>query len=285
MLLLRHQFSLPSIGAVFSQHELRSEDLVLCSTLFEGGKFDQVRGLPSGQRDRWSKAVVLLEGHVLSRGALLRPGDTIISRDWDDYPMRALEPRTRYLLLSWRHGRAGDRPGSSGVSRDRQTLCAARTLVAALDAGQDSVSDALNALTAALAALDIGLSPQAPREAPNVEPRHRSVALALQAALFPLRAQPMVVDLCSSVGLGERQMQRLLVDYFQRYYVTAPGWRQFVYGMRLEVGVFLASNSRATSDLLARALGFASPGALCHAFHRAGLPSPQAIRRELGPQR
>lgn len=283
MLQLRHQFSVPSIGAAFSQHELRSEDLVICSSLFAGGRFDQVRGLPAGQRRQWSKAVVLLEGHVYARGMVLRPGDVVISRDWDDYPMRALDARTRYLLVSWRHGEAGDRARSSGISRDLRTFGAAQALATELDAGHRASS--LAALIGALSSLGVGIAPEAPWVGPSIDPRHHGVAHALEGALFPLRGQPMVVDLSGALGLGERQTQRLLADYFQRYYVTAPSWRQFVYGMRLEVGVFLASSPGATSDIVARALGFASAAALCHAFHRAGLPSPQAVRRALGPQR
>ncbi|MFO0729138.1 MAG: hypothetical protein U1E65_35490 [Myxococcota bacterium] len=283
MLLLRHQFKLPEIGAAFAQDELRSEELVVCNTVFEGGKFDQVRGLPAGQRHRWSKAVIVLEGHLLARGALLRPGDLIISRDWDDYPMRALEERTHYLLLSWRHGMAGDRPSSSGVIRDARTLAGARSLAQRLRDRQGTLwlQHALGALTRSLAWLGAGINEEAAREGPSDDPRHLAVAQALEASLFPLKGQPMVVDFSAALGTGERQTQRLLADYFRRFYVTAPGWRQFVYGMRLEVGVFLASNRRATTEILARALGFASSGALCHAFHRAGLPSPQGVRSAL----
>ena len=210
MLQLRHQFSVPSIGAAFSQHELRSEDLVICSSLFAGGRFDQVRGLPAGQRRQWSKAVVLLEGHVYARGMVLRPGDVVISRDWDDYPMRALDARTRYLLVSWRHGEAGDRARSSGISRDLRTFGAAQALATELDAGHRASS--LAALIGALSSLGVGIAPEAPWVGPSIDPRHHGVAHALECALGPRRGQPRVVDLSGALGLGERQTQRLLAD-------------------------------------------------------------------------
>ena len=37
----------------------------------------------------------------------------------------------------------------------------------------------------------------------------------------------------------------------------------------------------ANAEDVARALGFRSPTSFCHAFHRAGLPSPQRVQAEL----
>jgi hypothetical protein len=276
VLVLRHRFALPALDVAFAQDELRSEDFVVCSTMFDGGRFDQVPSLARGRRAQWSKALVVLEGHVLAGSQIARPGDVVVSRDWDDHRMRALDSRTRYVLVAWKHGHAGERPVTSDVFR--ASGASKRAFALARDPGRESARE----LAAELASLGVPVWLDAPRAALPVPSRHARFARALQSKLFPLASQPMSVDLERTLGVGPRQIQRLAAEYFERYYVTAVGWRQFVYGMRLEVGVFLASNPRSTTEALADALGFASPTALCHAFHDAGLRSPQSLKHELG---
>lgn len=276
MLALRHRFTLREHGVAFAQDELRSEDLVVCSTLFDGGRFDQVSPrLARGGRAHWSKALVVLEGHIHLGTATARAGDVVVSRDWDDYGMRALRTRTRFVLVAWRHWHAGDRPAASDVFH------APWAFERASDLARDPTPVRARELAMALSSVGVPIWPDAPLAAKAVPARHRAFAHALERTLFPLAAQPMSVDLERTLSVSPRQVQRLTAEYFKRYYVTAIGWRQFVHGMRLEVGVFLASNPTSTTETLANALGFASPTALCHAFHDAGIPSPQSIKREL----
>jgi len=275
VLVLRHRFALPELDVAFTQDELRSEDFVVCSTMFDGGRFDQVPTLARGRRAHWSKALVVLEGHVFVGSGIARPGDVVVSRRWDDHRMRALDSRTRYVLCAWRHGHAGELPAASDVFR------APRASALAWQLSREPEPRRARLLATELASLGVPVWSDAPIAAPRADERHRRFARALEGTLFPLAARPMAIDLERSLGIGARQIQRLSAEYFERYYVTAVGWRQFVHGMRLEVGVFLASNPGSTTEALAGALGFASPTALCHAFHDARLPSPQSLKREL----
>jgi AraC-like DNA-binding protein len=292
LLLLRHHFAPVELDVSFWQDELRTPDLVLCRTRFVGGMFDEVRNLPGGQRELWSKARIVLAGHLLTQtprgGVILGPGDLVVSRGWDDHHCRALEYESEYLLVAWRNGSAaGDPPREGGpfflrgLDARHGPAAAARALTGAIDAGapRQAILDATGAVLAALASFGLPVAREGAKRA--VEPGHHRFARALEATVFPLTARPMTVDLCRALGLGERQTTRLANDFFARFFVTAPGWRGYVRGMRLEIGVVLASNPRATTERVSRALGFASPTALCHAFQSAGMPSPQEVRRQL----
>jgi AraC-like DNA-binding protein len=105
----------------------------------------------------------------------------------------------------------------------------------------------------------------------------RRFARALGASIWPLRARPMIVDLCQALGCSERQVSRIASAYFRRYHLTVRGWRPFVHAFRLGIAVFLASTGRASAEAIAATVGFSSAVALHHAFSAAGLPTPRAL--------
>lgn len=293
MLLLRHSLRPRGLDVDFLQQELRSDDLVICRSRFSGGMFDEVRNLPSGRRQHWSKIRIVLAGHLFARttrgGEVLGPGDAVVSRGWDDHRCRALDQHTEYMLVAWRHGTAaGDRPAWGGplaLRRGRLGLGASASALAhALDAplALDAVVARASALLATIADLGLPVAGDgAVACSAGIQPIHRRVARAMETTFFPLTSQPMAIDLGGALGLGERHALRVTNEFFLRFYVTAPNWRQYVRGMRLELGVFLSTNPDATTEKVSRALGFSSPTALCHAFQSVGLPSPGEVRRRL----
>lgn len=293
MLLLRHSLRPRELDVDFRQQELRSDDLVICRSRFSGGMFDEVRNLPSGRRDRWSKIRIVLAGHLFARtprgGEILGPGDAVVSQGWDDHRCRALDQHTEYVLVAWRHGtEAGDRPAWGGplaLRRERIGVGASASALAhALDAPLpvDAVLGRASALLDAISTLGLPVSAEAHVAcSAGIQPIHRRIARAMETTFFPLTAQPMAIDLGGALGLGERHALRVTNEFFVRFYVTAPNWRQYVRGMRLELGVFLSTNRDATTERVSRALGFSSPTALCHAFQSVGLPSPGEVRRRL----
>lgn len=293
MLVLRHRLTPRSIGAAFGQQEIRSDDLVICRAQFHGGMFDEVANLPSGRRGAWSKVRFILRGRVLTRSragdAVLGPGDFVTSVGWDDYWCQALDPTTEYLLVGWKHGGCvGDRPRREGPmyrSRlgARNPEARAFDLADALDQPDDArVLRATTLLMTSLADFGYPVARDAATAASRtITMADRRFAHAMESSIFPLTSRPMAIDLGAALGIGDRHAMRLAKRFFQRFFVTASGWREYVRGMRLELGVFLASNAGATTEEVSRALGFASPTALCHAFHSVGMPSPHEVRRRL----
>jgi hypothetical protein len=295
MLMLRHRFAPPTLGARFAQDELRSDELVVCRTRFRRGRFDEVPGLPSGRRASWAKVRFVLRGHLVARTRegrheVLAPGDLAVSARWDDWRCQALTDDSEYLLVGWRHdGQHGARPPPSEIVRAEQRTSAvspiarAYALAAALDEGGDArVLGAATALVHALGRAGIPLAPDAVRAAgQGIPARDRVFARVMESAFFPLAARPMAVDLGGLLGVGDRHAMRRANEFLLRYYVTAIGWREYVRGMRLELGVFLSGVRGATTSDVSRALGFSTPTTLCHAFAAAGLGSPRAVGRRL----
>jgi AraC-like DNA-binding protein len=301
MLYLRHRFAPREVDAEFVQHELRGDGLVVIMSSYAGGRFDERLSFPGPgaapeKRERgrlappnWSRMRVVLEGGLIFNkdGAEkeARAGDAIIARDWSDFPVRTATRRTRYLYLAWRHGQAGDAPsvselqqGSLADGRGARAL----ELAEAFDANAPRM-ELLQRASRLLSTLsEVGMCADSVRSAgEGIRPADERFAAALERSFFPLSDRPMVVDLMKALNLGERQVLRLAADYFERFYVTVGSWRSYVQGMRLELSAFAASSPFATLERVRRAVGFSSPTALCHAFHAAGLLSPQAFQREL----
>lgn len=294
MLVLRHQLDPLAIGARFAQQEVRSDELVICRAQFHGGRFDEVPNLPSGRRGTWSKLRFVLRGRILTRSnngdVVLGPGDFVVSPGWDDWWCQALTEDTEYLLVGWKlGGSAGDRPRWGGPVRAARSCSPsspemrAFALADALDVADDAaVLRAGSAVLASLALFGMPVAADAVAAASEgITTADRRFAHAMETIVFPLTSRPMAIDLGRVLGIGDRHAMRLAKEFFHRFFVTASGWREYVRGMRLELGVFLASNPHATTEGVSRALGFASPTALCHAFHSVGLASPHDVRRRL----
>jgi len=296
VLLLRHDFFPRGLEVEYRQQELRSDELVICRAHSRGGRFDEARGRGSSLRSDWSKVRLILSGHLFARtsngGVVVGPGDMVVSRGWDDHRWRALDDVTDYVLVGWKHrGPAGDRPRDGGPLRlgggvDARSgpVAHARALAHELDGSGNTaqVMSAVASMLASLATFGLPLSAEAARAVSiGIDPVHQIFADAMQRVVFPLTSRPMAVDFSQALGLSQRQTLRVSNEFFTRFYVTTSRWRDYVSGMRLELGMFFCSSPRSTTEIVSRALGFGAPATLCHAFHSAGLPSPREVRREL----
>nr|MCU0655518.1 hypothetical protein [Polyangiaceae bacterium] len=112
----------------------------------------------------------------------------------------------------------------------------------------------------------------APVEAPlSALARHISVLSTR------LHRAPTGVDLVAALGGTERQLSAMAARYFRRYHATVSGWRDYLFWLRVELGVVALRSGQRPSEV-SRWLGFRSPSALCHAFKDAGLASPGSWR-------
>lgn len=293
LLFLRHHLSSRELDAECWQQELRTEDFVVCRTKFRGGRFDEVPNLPAGNRRSWSKIRVVLGGRIFattrSGGVVMEPGDLVVSRGWDDHRCRSLEDASEYLLVAWKHGNAGERPNDGGPLHLRGVDAVLGPSARALDLATAmngrspaAIEHAARVLVRSMVDFGLPLARDVTQESSErIVSADRRFSRVIEATLFELASRPMAIDLGNVLGVTERHALRLANDFLRRYYVTAIGWREAVRGLRLELGVFFATNPRATTERVSRAVGFSSPTALCHAFHHAGLPSPNAVRRRL----
>lgn len=163
----------------------------------------------------------------------------------------------------------------------RSTLAAARVVADALNGAADRdtppLDQALASLQRALASegLSVALSDAGP-----ADPLAQRYMDCLDRMLSDLRSAPAIVDLERALGRDRRSVVRQTHRVHTAHGLVGLGGTDFravrdFY--RLMVASLLASHPRATLEVIADAVGYASPQSLCHAFHRAGLGTPKAI--------
>lgn len=268
-----------TIGA--SQLELRAPDIAMTRARYEGCRFFDHSTMPTRRGSEWSKLVIVLRGEVASHRVLLREGDALLSRTWDDDPLYPLTLDSDAVKISWRGGGlAGATLASGDVFRLSPALTRRVTEALAFEAtGPDEAHRRAGVVLGALGALGLPFSLAGVAEASrSVTRADRAFAAAMTKALFPLSNRPMMVDVARLLGVSERQAMRRSNELFRRTFPSVDAWRDFVSGWRLARAVMLLSDRSATTDGVARELGFASPTGLCHAFARIGWDSPQKLR-------
>ena len=231
-------------------------------------------------------ATALLEGRARLRlpagDHWLEPGELCVVDSKALLLMRQEGPRYRSVVCEWEPGVFGDRP-SAPVSVARvpdAALAALAAFAGALgDEGADvaGVARELPRLWSTLAALGV---PLARAESRLVEPVDEAVlrlARALDALLSNLQGGPMLVDLSEALGLSARQINRLVLEFNERYGFNASGWRDTRNRWRLLMGATLMTAPGAASDAVAHAVGFASAATFCRALANVGLPPPGEI--------
>jgi hypothetical protein len=105
----------------------------------------------------------------------------------------------------------------------------------------------------------------------------KRLSRALDTVLSHLAAGPALTDLDELLALSPRQMNRVVAGFNERYGFNSAGWRDTRNRRRLLVGATMMTAAGARTELVARAMGYASPTSFCHAFDLANLPSPGAI--------
>lgn len=280
---MHHQFGDPLSGALWTQDELRTEDLVVVRATHHGGQHDDgvERAVTTGGSSHAAVQFFLEGPHQLRQNAHdieIAGGTVSASHDLRASVSRSMSHRSDVLVLAWRKesalGRALAHDDLLDLSpKGRAALAQLAHAMRANDRPVDALRNAL----AALAAAGVPVDPNvrfAPPTAGEIE-----VARAIEATVFPLTARPMAVDLARALGVGERQTLRRVNTFIAKYYASGSTWRGYVHAMRIGLSAFFMSHPRATTEHVSQLLGFSSPTSFCHALQLAGLPSPSAMQR------
>jgi AraC-like DNA-binding protein len=286
MLALRLEMRLPNVGRCaevvdlwhtrFRARVARSSDLVYDDAI--------VGRIPVSPQRR--RIVVILDGrayvHAGAGSSELGPAEFRVAPQEAVSSMRNEGRPYRFLAFDWHEdfivagGPGGD--GKLGTADVERLRALADTMADSWNEPEvlaSTVERAWNVLVAAGAVKDRLEA----RELREPVPRGLS---ALSRALCDvggrMQAGPTIVDVESRLGMSRRHVARLFQDMASRYGVDGASWRQTIDLWRLRSAVALLTHPDARTAQVARAVGYASPEALCHAFARAGLPSPGRIR-------
>lgn len=184
------------------------------------------------------------------------------------------EPRYVALVAEWDPGTLLDgRPSAFDVCVRPDVLGAAEAIAARLRSGDAGAAAELAALVAGSGLQTAPFDAEEDAEARRFE----RPSAALDRALSLLDAQPMTVDLEQTLGLSARQVSRVVSELNARYGFNAGTWRDARNRRRLLVATALLSRPGRAIEDVARAVGYGSAIALCHAFANASLPSPASI--------
>jgi len=156
-------------------------------------------------------------------------------------------------------------------------LARARVFADALSDARSDPGSAAGELLAMLASSGLPVRP-VEREAWATSPLDARIADALSATVFTPGTLATAKVLAAQLGMDEKPTLRAINDYLRRLHLTVRSWQAYATRIRVDLGLFAMSAPGARTEEIARLLGFSSPTAFCHAFTRAGLPSPGAIR-------
>lgn len=226
---------------------------------------------------------VLLEGDGRfdegDRRVWLRPGDAVLSEASRGGTEAYAGPRSRVLVIEWAAGALGRGATASDVvrlgARDRAALASAAE---GLDGPRpvQAVLEILSVLRSAGVALErVELGDLAGVS----DAQDHALARALDGPLSNLATFPAIDDVGDELGWSQRLVHRRVAALARRYGFAFDTWRALLHHLRLAMALRLAS-AGATTELIAKKTGYRSPVALCHAFAKAGLPSPGALARE-----
>jgi hypothetical protein len=189
---------------------------------------------------------------------------------------------TRLLLVQWDpafFGTTLDVPLDCGRLSEAELLTA-DAVARALRAGDEAerLLPMVTALLCRLRSVGVATPVAVPRDASGLETRHDRVAAALSHALSCTSGLPAVVDVERDLDRSRAEVHRALRAYFEAHGFAIRSWRDFRSTVVLHVAAALLTAEGSTTESVARRLGFGSATALCHAFARAGLPSPGNLR-------
>lgn len=198
--------------------------------------------------------------------------------------MRQQGHRYRSLVFEWDVPSMGGRPEPFVDVSDPSLFMHAEALWNALRSTRDSRAHAtLRAWVAdTLAALRAAGAPIAPLATDALEepidPQIETLSRALDRALSAMDDQPMIVDLTDTLGLSARQLQRIVTAFHEQYGFNSRSWQDTRSRRRVMMGATLMTVEGATTEYVARVVGYRSPQSFARALQRAGLPAPAQIR-------
>jgi AraC-like DNA-binding protein len=197
--------------------------------------------------------------------------------------LRAISGPCVVVEIDWAGGSAS--PGWTTFrlsdSLARAGLCVASALVAS-GSGEATLqfTEAAHDLVRILRAdgIDVPFVPALAHDAGS-----QRIFDALDGALTRLDLHPQSVDLETQLGCSRWTLARRLHEVSTTYGVSGKGgatdWRSMRDHRRLLHARVLLTAADARVPAVARAVGYRSMEAMCHAFADAGLPSPAGLRR------
>lgn len=287
------RLDVPEIGASIGRHFFRHTHLTCKVVEARGVVAEDLLIAPTRiptSEGSWPVVTVVLEGQGLvragDRGEQAMPRDLVWTPPGLDYRGRGGDGgRLLALLVQWDPAVFG---GTSSGNADRARLHTRdfdrlRAAIAdAQSAGHDGqlAAGAVERICAALRALGLlDARPTAADLHTDVAPDLARAGRAVDALLSNPRSMPAALDLQARIHRSPAQARRLVTTYADVLRAQgATGWREMLHAWRLYVGATLMTAERATTEAVARALGYRSPAAFCHAFALAGMRSPGAIR-------
>ncbi len=200
--------------------------------------------------------------------------------------MRQEGARYRALVLEW-NDTHGSRPAPFFSPESEALFARAEALWSALRRGSSAEADAsvLSALGAVIAALrDNGLPLASPVLwiQPDLDVAEWiPLSSALDRALSAMDDQPMVVDLAESMSLSPRHLQRVVTAFHERYGFNSGTWQDTRSRRRVMMGAALMTVPTASTEYVARVVGYRSARSFARALQMSGLPAPGEIRDEV----
>lgn len=300
MLLHQRFCDVPQLGVHLRCHHIISSRLRVSIWGQKGALIDN-RLLPYAYDEkpiaRWfeespprSVVFIELEGRTEmhwrgKRGVELGPGGGIVQRKDHGGP-----PRQQGLQLGieWESGSIGGCVQSISdlrfTGRDLARLAQAASVIQGESRVGPRVVQAVRKILDVLRSCGLPLEKfEAEELVEPIDPGMEAVNTALGKVLTTrLSVGPTIQDMEAMTGMSRRHLQRTFSRYLRYgHFPWSIGWRDFLRHWRLSTGTALMSTERATTEGVARILGYSSPEALCRAFADAGLPSPGNIRAAL----
>jgi hypothetical protein len=90
-----------------------------------------------------------------------------------------------------------------------------------------------------------------------------------------------MTDLVQATGRSPRQVARLIADFSERFEMANTGYRDAMMRSRVHLGSMFMSARNATTEAVAKFLGYSDATAYCRAHAGLGVPSPAELARAL----
>lgn len=246
-------------------------------------------GRPLGSR---SLVAVMLDGHGVGRHGDrtvdLGRGETALLPGHASYAAR-IEPEEEQFSLTiefdrakWGGAEFSPQSGRVGepkrVAERAEELCVAIEGAWAQPTRRPAVDRALADLLSALRADGLPIPEVDLRSFAAAPPPLANLARALDRSLSTNDSRSMLIDVEGEATVSARTIQRALPTLCALWGQRTQTFREIGRLTTLERACGAMTNPRATTELVARALGFSTPNAFCRAMNTFGLPSPGRVR-------
>lgn len=295
MLSFRRSFAMPEIGVMYTVHDFAHPNFRVRAEHGRGISADEALMFPavawSGYGDR-PRLDIILRGDArdVENGVTrwLRSGEFTIGRALDSLYMRTQGEELLCLSVEWNLGSLGTTApiGLPMGSLDAAAVEHLTTATLDLLANNEEVTGSpLSIISRVLARLrSVGVPFDAWRARDLVVPvpsTLQRVADAVGRNLSRLATKPGTANLEQDLGVSRRRVAELVSELAARYGLNGTDWRTMRDRWRLLSSLMAMSNPRARTEDVARAVGYSSANAFCHAYREANLPSPGMVRTEL----